>query len=270
MSPEVPSYASGVGVWTRGFGWVIAALALAGCAPPAAARGSFADWAAVVVAGDDHGAHDARPTETFDNARRDVSAALEARGLPSANLRQFSVRPGRHPDTHPLAADLPTIQTSLRDLAARARGGCLIYFTSHGNPEGVVLGGHLASPASLARLIDAACPGRPVVAVISACFSGVFIPALRGPDRMVLTAARRDRSSFGCSENDKYPYFDDCLLRSLPGAADFIALAPKVQTCVAARERSENVGPPSRPQVSIGPELRKSLPPFALAAPGPK
>ena len=30
---------------------------------------------------------------------------------------------------------------------------------------------------------------------------------------MVLTAARPDRTSFGCGEADKYPYFDDCFLQ---------------------------------------------------------
>ena len=60
--------------------------------------------------------------------------------------------------------------------------------------------------------------------IISACFSGVFVPALAGPNRMVLTAARPDRSSFGCGEADKYPYFDQCVLESMPHAADFAAL----------------------------------------------
>ncbi|MGH1557142.1 C13 family peptidase [Caulobacter segnis] len=57
--------------------------------------------------------------------------------------------------------------------------------------------------------------------VISACFSGVFIPPLQKSDRLVLTAARPDRASFGCGEDDKYPYFDDCFLSTLPDAHDF-------------------------------------------------
>ena len=39
----------------------------------ARAAGPFADWAAVVVAGDFH-AHSGADSEAFDNARRDVSA----------------------------------------------------------------------------------------------------------------------------------------------------------------------------------------------------
>jgi Peptidase C13 family len=36
------------------------------------------------------------------------------------------------------------------------------------------------------------------VFVISACYSGGFVDALKGPDSMVITAARSDRASFGC------------------------------------------------------------------------
>ena len=101
-----------------------------------------------------------------------------------------------------------------------AREGCLIYFTSHGTPDGAVVGERLLTPVGAARMIGDACGERPTVVVMSACFSGVFVPALAGPNRMVLTAARPDRSSFGCGETDRYPYFDACLLESMPNARD--------------------------------------------------
>ena len=52
------------------------------------------------------------------------------------------------------------------------------------------------------------CQARPTVVVISACYSGIFVDGLAAPNRMIMTAARRDRSSFGCSEDATYPYFD--------------------------------------------------------------
>ena len=87
--------------------------------------------------------------------------------------------------------------------------------------------------------------------IISACFSGVFVPPLAGPNRMVLTAARPDRTSFGCGEEDRYPYFDTCMLDQLPKAHDFAVLGPAVQACVrqaragsggGACRRSRNFG----------------------------
>ena len=88
-------------------------------------------------------------------------------------------------------------------------------------------------------------------------------------NRMVLTAARRDRTSFGCGEADKYPYFDDCFLQSSPRAHDFPGLATAVQTCVASREQKEGMKPPSEPQVFIGPQLRPMLPLYAFPPPDP-
>jgi len=236
-------------------------LAFAGSATQAATpSGPFSNWAAIVVAGDFHSAHSDKTTEAFDNARRDVSLALEKVGFSSANLREFSVRPDRYPDTKPLKSDLEPIYTSLRELTAQATGGCLIYFTSHGAPQGVVLGDNLVPPGILDQLITQTCGRRPTVVIISACFSGVFVPALADSNRMILTAARPDRSSFGCSESDKYPYFDTCFLKVLPSVRDFAALGPAVQACVAQREQETGAQPPSEPQVSVGASLRPILP----------
>jgi hypothetical protein len=96
----------------------------------------------------------------------------------------------------------------------------------------------------LATMIDQTCGARPTVIVLSACYSGVFIPRLKKPTRMILTAARADRASFGCGESDRYPFFDACLLGALPAAGDFLELGPAVQACVARRERAQGVGPP--------------------------
>lgn len=228
-------------------------------APSAGGRGPFADWAAVVIAGDYHAAHSDRQTEAFDNARRDVSIALEKLGFAPANLREFSVRPERYPDTRPLKSDVQTIYDTLKDLSAKAPGGCLVYYSSHGAPQGVVLGDALLPPGLMDELITQTCGRKPTVVVISACFSGVFVPVLADGNRMILTAARPDRSSFGCSESDKYPYFDTCFLKVLPTVHDFVALGPAVQACVAEREHETGMSPPSEPQLSVGAEVRPAL-----------
>ncbi len=223
------------------------------------ARGPFADWAAVVIAGDYHAAHSDHQTEAFDNARRDVSVALEKLGFSPANLREFSVRPERYPDTRPLKSDIQTIYDTLKDLSAKAPGGCLIYYSSHGAPQGVVLGDGLLPPGLMDQLITQTCGRKPTVVIISACFSGVFVPVLADGNRMILTAARPDRSSFGCSESDKYPYFDTCVLKVLPTVHDFVALGSAVQGCVADREKETGMSPPSEPQLSVGAQVRPSL-----------
>jgi hypothetical protein len=253
----------------RRLAWLLAGLWFAALAAPAQAASPFSDWAAVVVAGDWH-AHSGGPSEAFDNARRDVSAALEHAGFAPANLRQFSVRPERYKDVGLSKADPATIFTSMVDLTGRATGGCLVYFSSHGAPEGVVVDQEILAPPVLAGMLDRTCGARPTVVVISACFSGVFVPALASANRMVLTAARPDRSSFGCGEADRYPYFDECFLSSMPGATTFPGLAVAVQRCVASREIKEGMKPPSEPQLFIGGALKPLLPLYSLATGPPR
>lgn len=241
----------------------IAALFMAATAGGAQAASSFADWSAVVVAGDWH-ASDGGPTEGFDNARRDVTAAIVRAGFQPQNIRQFSVRPERYKDTKPEKAELNGIYGAMVDTASRAQGGCLFYMSSHGAPQGAQLDQTILRPGVLANMLDQACGKRPTVVVISACFSGVFVPALARSNRMVLTAARPDRTSFGCGQDNKYPYFDDCFLSSMPGARDFGVLASRTRECVRAREIAEKMSPPSEPQIWVGAELRPMLPLYAF------
>lgn len=241
--------------------WLAALAALAVLAlATGATAGPFSDWAAVVVAGDFHAAHTQNPTETFDNARRDISAELIRKGFSPANLRQFSVRPELYPDVKPGKSDAQPIYEALGALTKQATKGCLVYFSSHGSPQGVLVDGQIFPPGLVGQMLDDTCGDRPTIVIISACFSGVFVPALQATNRMILTAARPDRSSFGCSESDKYPYFDTCMLKVLPDAPDFMALGPLVQACVAQREQETGASPASEPQLSIGPQMRSILP----------
>ena len=248
--------------------WLIGALLIGalGLARTAAAS-PFSDWSWVVVAGDWH-AHSGGPSEAFDNTRRDVIREFEQAGFEAANLKQFSVRPERYPDAHPEKSTPQAIYDAMADLTAKAQGGCLIYFSSHGAPMGVVVDQQFLPPGILASMVDTTCGKRPTVVIISACFSGVFVPPLAGPNRMVLTAARPDRSSFGCGEADKYPYFDQCVLETLPNVSNFATLGTTVQACVAAREAKEGMKPPSEPQLFIGAALKPMLPLYSLASTG--
>ncbi|WP_309645091.1 C13 family peptidase [Phenylobacterium sp.] len=231
-------------------------------AGPALAASPFADWAAVVVAGDYHGSGGG-PTEAFDNARRDVSKELQRIGFEQGNLRQFSVRPDRYKDK-PSKSEPAAIYAALGELSGKTKAGCLVYVTSHGAPQGVVIDQQILSPGILGRMLDATCATRPTIVIMSACFSGVFVRPLAAPNRMILTAARPDRTSFGCGEDSVYPFFDDCVLKTSPTSKDFAALASAVKSCVALREIQEGMKPPSEPQVWIGAELRPLLPLYSF------
>ena len=96
--------------------------------------------------------------------------------------------------------------------------------------------------------------------IVFACYSGIFVNALAAPNRMVLTAASRDRPSFGCGAGETYPWFDGCILKTLPRANDFLALAAGARACVARKEAERGVSPPSQPQLFVGSEMQLRLP----------
>lgn len=251
--------------WTR-YGRMLRTILIASLAAGVLGGGSWyvlshrhPDWAVIVVAGDWR-AHDGSPTEGFDNARRDVAAALTAIGFRAEDMAQFSVRPERYAASHALAADKLTIGATLDALAGRTEGGCLLYFTSHGTRWGMVLGATIVAPEDLARLVDATCGDRPTIVIISACYSGAFVPALRGANRMVITAARADRTSFGCGQGDEYPYFDACVIANLQSVHGFPELADRVRDCISKREYETGASPPSEPQVAIGTDVAAKLP----------
>lgn len=233
------------------FCWIVAAA-------PSYAAG-FSDWAAVVVAGDSF-AHSGKRSAVFDNGRTAIAQELVGIGFAPQNIRQFSDRPPKYPDGHPARSTPPNIAGGLAQVAKQARGGCLAYLTSHGDDKGVGIGDFLMSPQGLARILDQSCHGRPAVVIVSACYSGVFVPKLKAADRVVLTAAAADRSSFGCGETDKYTYFDACAVEALPKAGDFETFGKQAIACVRAREKKEQVDQPSNPQLAVGPGAAALIP----------
>jgi len=248
----------------RGFSLIVTAALLAAAGPGFAQTwgGRFDGWTTAVIAGDwrDSGG---QPIEAFDNARRDVTRGLLAAGLPRDSLVDFSLRPD--------AAEPVTVAEVLgevAEIASRATRGCLLYFTSHGSPEGMVFGPDATlAPADMANLVRQWCGTRPTVVIVSACYSGVFVNALAAPNRMVLTAASRERTSFGCGAEETYPWFDGCVIETLPTATDFLALAAGTRACVARKEQEAGVAVPSEPQMFVGAEMQLRAPTLRFQRP---
>ncbi|MDR3526149.1 MAG: C13 family peptidase [Rhizomicrobium sp.] len=229
---------------------------------------SFADWAAVVVAGDSY-AHEGGRTAVFDNGRSAIARGLLSIGFAPDHIAQFSDRPKKYPDGHPILSTPRNIARGLEQVASQTHGGCLAYLTSHGDDHGIGIGDALLSPTGLAKMIDQSCHGRPAVVIVSACYSGVFIPKLKAADRIVLTAAAPDRSSFGCGESDHYTFFDACVVESLPLAHDFAELGKRAIACVAAREKKEEVDLPSHPQLAVGAKAAAVIPAWKVEPKAP-
>jgi hypothetical protein len=229
-----------------------------------ASAGPFDNWAALVVAGDSR-AHSGAPSEVFDNARRDLVTALKQTGFAENHIEQFSARPELDPTTKPLRSDAEQIYVNFNRLTQQATAGCFIYFTSHGAPLGIIVGDLMVPIRTISDIVDRTCSNRPTVIIISACFSGMFIPVMHADNRMIFTAARPDRTSFGCGEANQYTFFDQCVLESLPKSPDFPALAATTKDCVALREKAEMAEPASEPQLYVGSAIKPLLPTYKFS-----
>jgi len=236
-------------VWLIAILWPVG-LWLAGWqalhAEPAASR-----WHAVLVAGDT-----AEPV--FDNAVDAFARWLGDRGVPSADIHRLSASQQQRDSTiEPASAE--NILQRIASLRPQPGERCLIFITSHGQRgEGIWLAysGDYLRPASLARALSAGCAAVPSVVILSSCYSGAFTRgAMRAPNRVILSAARPDRPSFGCQADRTYTVFDECLLAALPRAPTWRAVYTSSLRCVQARERALHVLP-SQPQGSFGARVR--------------
>src|SRR3954471_8300332 len=210
--------------------WAVLCLLLAVRAVAAASGQSAgrAGWQAVLVAGDN-----AQPV--FDNAVASVQNWLASGGVPAPNIHVLSATPVEG------KAEPASAERVLSRIAALRPGpgeACLVFVTSHGQRgAGIWLAysGEFLRPTELAQALSAGCARAPTVVVASVCFTGGFT-ALRAPNRIVVTAARADRPSFGCAVERTYAVFDECLLSSLPREATWRGVVDATRRCVGQRE----------------------------------
>jgi hypothetical protein len=100
-------------------------------------------------------------------------------------------------------------------------------------------------------MIDAS-GARYRIVIISACYSGVFVPVLANPHTLVITAAAADRPSFGCEDGATWTYFGDAFYnQALRRGAKLDAAFAEAKRLVTERERRDGFAP-SEPQIAGG------------------
>jgi hypothetical protein len=226
-----------------------AALILLAIASPRAADAEH--WQAVLIAGDT-----AQPV--FDNAIHAVATWLVEHGVAEADIHRLAASAGsRNRAVEP--ATLHRVLGRIASLQSGPGDGCFIFITSHGGRGlGIYLSreDEMLSPKALARALAQGCAGVPTVVVVSGCYSGSFAqPPVAAPNRVVLTAARADRSSFGCAADRTFTDYDACFLGSLTHATTWQAVFAETKDCVARREHQLGETP-SLPQAAFGGDVR--------------
>ena len=104
------------------------------------------------------------------------------------------------------------------------------------------------------------------VIVVSSCHSGGFVDALKDENSLIMAAARKDRSSFGCGNEEKFTYFGDAyFVQSLTKAAklgsfDFSLAFENAKKIISQKEQTlQKDSPASEPQMFEGRAIKAKL-----------
>jgi len=168
--------------------------------------------------------------------------------------------------THPLAS-WSNLEAALEGLGKTMQPDqdiLLLYLTSHGDEEHNLLLDMDPLPLDQIGATDLADilamhPFKWKVVVVNACYSGGFVPPLRGPGTLVLTAARADRSSFGCGSDSDITYFGKAWLVDALNRTDNFADAFKRASGEIGRWERQDKLTPSEPQIDIGSGITSQL-----------
>jgi len=171
-----------------------------------------------------------------------------------ATIRQYPLANGHNLDT------------TLREIGKRLdprEDVLFLFLTSHGAPNRLAVDfwplrlNDLSAHALRAMLDRSGIKWR--IIVISACYSGSFIDALADENTLVMTAARHDRTSFGCANENDFTYFGKAYFdEALRETFSFTHAFDKAAKTIEKRERSEGLDP-SFPQIAVGKAIAPKL-----------
>jgi hypothetical protein len=114
------------------------------------------------------------------------------------------------------------------------------------------------SPRDLREFLDAAGIKWRVV-VVSACYSGGFVDALKDPRTLVITASDAEHNSFGCGSESDFTYFGKAYFdEALRHDTSFTGAFTAARRAIRRREEAEGETP-SNPQMFVGKEIDRQL-----------
>ena len=164
----------------------------------------------------------------------------------------------------------PNLATALAAVAGKMnlKEDVLILFaTTHGDPNtGLAYrdgdkGVGMIAPMRLANLLDDLGFERRMI-LLSACYSGIFLPLLTNENSIVVTAAASNRTSFGCAPGNDWTFFGDALINNgLRKPQSFDKATEEAAGLIGKWEASKQLLP-SRPQTFVGDKVNAWLGPL--------
>ncbi|RVT89064.1 C13 family peptidase [Sphingomonas crocodyli] len=169
---------------------------------------------------------------------------------------------------------LETLETAINRVAAvmdRQEDALILYITAHGTPAGLAYreqGEFLATlPPTWLDYVLRHGRLRNRLVIISACFSGLFVPSLSTPEGAVITAAAADRTSFGCASDNDWTFFGDALINHALRKNQPLATAFGEAKGLVGSWEAKGKLIPSNPQIAIGAQAASWLRPIEARMP---
>jgi hypothetical protein len=169
--------------------------------------------------------------------------------------------------TYPLAT-FENLRVAVNAIGRRMRPDrdtLVLMLTSHGNDEDgiAITNGKMPedalSPEDVRKILNESHIRWRVI-IISACYSGIFIPVLKNDSTLIMTAADSRHSSFGCDDTRDLTYFGEALLHdALPHACSLTA-AYRGMAAIIRRRESEEGEIHSNPRLFVGARMQARLP----------
>jgi hypothetical protein len=175
--------------------------------------------------------------------------------------------------TYPLAT-FDNLRLAVNAIGRRMhadRDTLVLMLTSHGNDEDgiAITNGKMPedalSPEDLRKILNESHIRWRVI-IVSACYSGIFIPPLKNDSTLIMTAADARHSSFGCDDTRDLTYFGEALLQdALPRACSLGQAYADTAHIIRGRETEEG-DIHSNPKLFVGPKMQARLPELDAAA----
>ncbi len=154
------------------------------------------------------------------------------------------------------ADNIALVLARFAEVMDKAEDVVVLYTTSHGAQIGIAYndadqGYGFISPSRLWSMFGTLGIERRLV-IVSACYSGVFVPMMETDDSAIVTAADADHTSFGCQSDNDWTFFGDALVNhALRKRQPLQAATDEARALVASWEARGKIAS-SNPQIAIG------------------
>ncbi len=212
----------------------------------------------------------------FGREAREAGRVLARRYGAAGHVVTLAGSDGTGPSTLPMGSPGNIAATLARMAELMGPEDVLVlYTTSHGAQFGVVYndgdaGFGMIGPSKLAGLLNELGITNRLL-LVSACYSGVFVPTLVTESTAIVTAASSTRTSFGCRADNDWTFFGDAMINRALRKPQPLATAAAEATMTIAEWEAQGRLTPSDPQSYIGAKaqgwlnvLERTLPPATV------